>query len=182
MRTGAVSAIGLVRVVRWAERAVRHLLALVALSLVALNVVGSMGRYTDLFTISWADEVQLFLLIWGVGLGAFVVSLRKAHLTMDVVFATLPTRMQRTLEGLIAIVSALLLGFVGVQSWRFVDLMAAIDQRSMAAALPMTVPHSAVLAGCAAMILALLVRAYLALRGVDANAALDARDAPRDQG
>ena len=175
MRT-AVSEAWLVRVVRRTERAIRHLLALVAVSLVLLNVTGSVGRYTDLFTISWADEVQLFVLIWGVALGAFVVSLRKAHLTMDVLFTTLPVRMQRPLEGLIATVSASVLGFVIVQSWRFIELMASIDQRSMAAALPMTIPHSAVLVGFAAMILALLVRAYLGLRGVDVNAALDASD------
>ncbi len=181
MREAAVAEVGLVRAVRWTERAVRHLLALVAVSLVALNVVGSMGRYTDLLTISWADEVQLFLLIWGVGLGAFVVSLRKAHLTMDVLFTTLPARMQRGLEVVIAIVSVVVLGFISVQSWRFIDLMATIDQRSMAAALPMTIPHSAVLTGLAAMILALLVRAYLALRGVDVNASLDARGASSDE-
>ena len=174
MRTGAVAGARLVRIVRAAERTVRHLLAFIAVSLVLLNVVGSVGRYTDLFTISWADEVQVFLLIWGVGIGAFLVSLRKAHLTMDVLFSSLSVRAQRGLEVLIAIVSALVLGFVIVQSWRFIALMASIDQRSMAAALPMTIPHSAVLAGFAAMILALLVRAYFALRGVDVNAALDA--------
>ncbi len=169
----------LVRIVRGAERAIRHLLAFIAVGLVLLNVVGSVGRYTDLYTISWADEVQLFMLIWGVALGAFVVSLRKAHLTMDILFTSLPVRMQRLLEVLIATVSALVLGFVIVQSWRFIALMASIDQRSMAAALPMTIPHSAVLVGFAAMILALLVRAYLGLRGVDVNAALDARAAPQ---
>ncbi len=179
MRIDAVTETRLVRIVRHAERVIRHLLAFIAVSLVLLNVVGSIGRYTDFYTISWADEVQVFMLVWGVALGAFVVSLRKAHLTMDILVTSLPRRMQRLLEVLIATVSTLVLGFVIVQSWDFIGLMANIDQRSMAAALPMTIPHSAVLVGFAAMILALLVRAYLGLHGVDVNAALDA---PRSKG
>jgi len=150
-----------------AEAWVRHLLALIMVFLVALNLVALVGRHFPWYTLSWADEVMTFAMVWGVALGLFSVSLRKAHLSMDLLFISLPRGARRVLEVLIATVTIGVTGFVMLQSWRFIQAMAQVDMRSMAAQMPMAIPHSALLIGFGLIIIAMLVRLYLTLAGID---------------
>ncbi len=143
----------------------RHLLAALMIALVLVNVAAAAGRYLRLFTWPWADELMLFGMIWGVALGAFLVTLRRGHLAMDLVIARLPRALRRALEILVAVVTVALLGYVMVQSASFISTLISVDQRSMAAQAPMWVAHIAVPTSFGLMIAAACARAYVALAG-----------------
>jgi TRAP-type C4-dicarboxylate transport system permease small subunit len=152
----------LARVSALAERAIRHAMAAVVAFLVLLNVAAAFGRYVQWYTWPWADEMLLFTMVWGVALGLYAVTLRSGHLAMDLVVQLLPARLQHLVQVLVATVSFVLIGYVVVQSCAFIRTVAAVDMRSMAAQIPMAIPHSGVLVGFLLMMLALAVRAVVA--------------------
>jgi TRAP-type C4-dicarboxylate transport system permease small subunit len=145
-----------------AERGIRHAMAAIIVFLVLLNVAAAFGRYVQWYTWPWADEALLFTMVWGVALGLYAVTLRGGHLAMDLVLRLLPARLQRLAQVLVATVSFVLIGYVVVQSRAFIQIVAAVDMRSMAAQIPMTIPHTGVLVGLVLMMLALAVRAVVA--------------------
>lgn len=144
------------------ERAIRHLMAAVIAFLVLLNVAAAVGRYGGWYTLPWADEVLLFVMVWGIALGLYAVTLRGGHLAMDLVAQRLPPRVRDPLQAVVATASFALVAFVAVQSHAFIASVAAADMRSMTGAIPMAVPHSGLLAGLLLMLLALALRAIVA--------------------
>lgn len=132
--------------------------------LVALNAATALGRYLFGVGVTWADELLQYMLILGVSLGIFLVTLRNEHLTMDLVVTRLPAKLARAIDVLVTTISIAILSYVIVQSWRFIGQIAAIDQTSMAMQIPMAVPHSALALGFALMVLALAARALAAKR------------------
>jgi TRAP-type C4-dicarboxylate transport system permease small subunit len=148
------------------EQAIRHLMAAVIAVLVLLNVAATVGRYARWYTWPWADEVLLFTLVWGIGLGLYAVTLRGGHLAMDLVAQRLPARMRDPLQAVVATASFALIAFVAVQSHAFIQAVAAADMRSMTGEIPMAIPHSGLLAGFLLMLLALALRAVLAVARV----------------
>lgn len=149
-----------------AERAVRHAMAAIVAFLVLLNVASAFGRYVRWYTWPWADEVLLFTLVWGIALGLYAVTLRGGHLAMDLLVRLLPARLQRGLQVVVGAGSLAVMAYVTVQSRAFIETVRAVDMRSMAAQIPMAIPHSGLLAGFLLMIAATLVLAVLALAGV----------------
>jgi TRAP-type C4-dicarboxylate transport system permease small subunit len=144
------------------ERAIRHAMAAIVFFLVGLNVAGAFGRYVQWYTWPWADEALLFTMVWGIALGLYAVTLRGGHLAMDLVVRALPAPAQRSAQALVAVVSFALIGYVVLQSRAFIQTVAAADMRSMAAQIPMTIPHAALAVGFVLMLLALAVRAVAA--------------------
>ena len=145
------------------ERAIRHAMAAIVAFLVLLNVASAFGRYVQWYTWPWADEVLLFTMVWGVALGLYPVTLQGSHLAMDLVARRFPGRAQPALQALVATASFLLIAYVAVQSRGFIETVAAVDMRSMAAQIPMWIPHAGILTGFLLMMLALAVRAIVAL-------------------
>jgi TRAP-type C4-dicarboxylate transport system permease small subunit len=145
------------------ERTIRHAMAAIVAFLVLLNVAAAFGRYVQWYTWPWADEVLLFTMVWGVALGLYPVTLQGSHLAMDLVARRFPERAQPALQALVATGSFLLIAYVAVQSRGFIQTVAAVDMRSMAAQIPMWIPHAGILAGFLLMMLALAVRAIVAL-------------------
>jgi len=148
------------------ERAIRHLMAAAIAVLVLLNVAATVGRYARWYTWPWADEVLLFTLVWGIGLGLYAVTLRGGHLAMDIVAQRLPARVRHPLQAVVAMASFALIAFVAAQSRAFIEAVAAAGMRSMSGEIPMAIPHSGLLAGFLLMLLALALRAIAAVARV----------------
>ncbi len=140
------------------ERALLALLGLVMAGIVALNFSNVAGRYLLSSPVPAADEIMTFAMVWGVFLGAGVVTLRGAHLRMDLVLGLLPARARRLAEALATACLLLVLGFIAVQSLEYLETVGAIGLTSMAAGLPMSWVHAAVPIGFGLMILAALLR------------------------
>src|SRR5207244_4114364 len=110
------------------------------------------------YAIFWTEEVLVFIMIWGVFIGAAAAAYDRAHLNMDLFSASIPRGVQAFLN--IGIVIALLAccAFMMTQSWQVVRLFYEGGSVSVAAGVPKWIPHTAVLAGFALMAIAVLAR------------------------
>ena len=127
--------------------ALEKLLGLALIAAVAFNFVNVVGRYVFGTTFLSADEVQIYIMVYIAFLGAAVATWRRVHLRMDVLAQRLPKAVQRALAGAELALILLLAGFVLYESSQYVVQMARIDARSNNAAIPMWIPHSAIVAG-----------------------------------
>lgn len=142
------------------ERGLVVLLGVLMLFIVGLNVANVAGRYIFSTPVPAADEIMTFAMVWGVFLGAAVVTLRGTHLTMDLVVGLLPPRAQRVAEAVGAVALVVILGFIALQSVEYLDVIGTIGLTSMAAGLPMAWVHAAIPVGFGLMALAALLRLF----------------------
>ena len=144
----------------------RYFAGLLLLAGVAVNFANVIGRYLFGSAIFWAEEIMVFLLIWGVFVGAVAVAWRGGHLRMDLFSTRLETPWREAVNALTVIAFIGCSVFVAIQSWGVTMLFARSGQVSVTAGVPMTVPHAALLLGFVAMVIAVLVRlrAYLSGR------------------
>jgi len=146
----------LYRLPRWIMGA----LMLLGVALIAANVV---SRYFFGAAIFWAEEILVFMSMWGVFLGMVAVTFRGEHLSMDLFSSRLAGRARLALNALVWVTLLACCVFVAVQSWKTVTLFVQAGQVSIAAGVPKAIPHAALLAGfaLAALAAAVRVRAYI---------------------
>lgn len=130
---------------------------------VALNFVNAFMRYVVGDSIMWVEEIMVFTMIFLVMVGMVVVTARSEHLSIDVFSSIAPPSVQRALRLLTGLVMCLACGYLAVQSGTIVALMLRLGQTSVAARLPMWIPHSFVLF---AMVLSSLAGALLFVREI----------------
>jgi TRAP-type transport system small permease protein len=128
-------------------------LALAFIFAVCLNFANVVGRYGFGRSIDGADELQVYIMVWMAFAGAAVVSWRRSHLRMDVLVRFLPSRIQVFLRVFEAILLMAMAGFALWQSWSYTAQMLALGRKSDVAAIPMWIPHSAVVVGFGLMAL-----------------------------
>jgi C4-dicarboxylate transporter, DctQ subunit len=134
---------------------------------VAISFSNVVARYVFGNAIFWAEEVLVFVMIWGVFIGVAAAAYERAHLNMDLFSNTISGRVKRLLNA--AMVATLLgcCGFMIVQSWQVVSLFWQGGSVSVSAGVPKWIPHTALLAGFTLTALAVLVRlrCYLSAKG-----------------
>lgn len=165
------------RVLQSARKVSITLLGFVMLAGIAINFGNAVYRYGFGGTFRWAEEVMVFGLIFIVMFGS-VVAVAVAgneHLRINVVTEVLPTRIVLVLDGLILVLTTVLFALLAYYSLNVVELMLRLGQTSVAARIPMWIPHSfmllsfagsAVIAACR---LALLI-ADAARKGMERTA------------
>lgn len=139
---------------------VERILAVALLCGIALNFVNVIGRYFGGFALNGADEVEIYILIWIAFLGAAAITWRQLHLRMDVLINACPARFQFLVSLFEAIVFVAVAGFVGWQSFKYVERIYALGAVSDIAHIPTWIPHSAVPVSFALMVLAVLLRTF----------------------
>lgn len=130
-------------------RVIERTLAAAFIFAVCLNFANVVGRYGFDRGFVWADEAQVFVMIWMTFLGAAAATARNIHLRMDVLIRRLPPRVQTAGAALETILVSVLCGFVAWLSLEYLMRIARLGQTSDAAGIPMWIPHSAVTAGFA---------------------------------
>ena len=139
-------------------RLVRGILGTMMIVGVFLNLVNVIGRYVFLKPIIWAEEILTYGLVWVVMLGATLVTWRANHLKMDAIYDLMPQTLKRVINVLVNL-SIIACGvFVVSQSYIFVSFLNRVGQKSVAAEIPMTLAHGAVLVGFILVILVVLIK------------------------
>lgn len=141
-----------------ALRAIYAVLGCVMLAGVLLNLANVIGRYALARPIFWAEEVLVALTIWGVFLGAAVVTWRCDHLNMDLFSARVRGGARIALNAVIGLTLACVCAFIAWQSFTIVQLFAQTEAVSAGAQIPKVIPHSALLVGFSLSALAVLIR------------------------
>lgn len=101
------------------------LLMMVMTSLVLLNVI---TRYGFQFSLTWAEELSRFLMIWVTYLGAGLALRAGNHVAFEYVQSLLPSRVVPWVRALIALGILVFLGFLAYYGWEFSQL--TMRQRS----------------------------------------------------
>lgn len=125
---------------------------------VAICFSNVVARYVFGFALFWAEEVMVFLAIWGVFIGVAAAAYDRAHLNMDLFSQSFTGHSRAVLNWAM---TATLLGcsaFMLLQSWQVVSLFYQGGVVSVSAGVPKWIAHAAVPAGFALMALAVLVR------------------------
>ena len=146
------------RVMQGALSVARFIIGSLILFSMALNCANVVGRHIFLSPIIWAEETMVFIMVWLVFIGAFLVSWDGRHLKMDLLSATLPERWKRILNLISTTLFVLVCGFVVIQSYPVTALMNRFGQKSVVAGFPMVIPHAAVTLGFALMVIAVAIR------------------------
>jgi TRAP-type C4-dicarboxylate transport system permease small subunit len=150
----------LVRLADGASRAVDLILGLGMIAAVLLNFANVMGRYVFGIAIVGADELLIYAMIATIFLGAISVTWKDAHLRLDVLVDGMPPWLQSAARRGAHLVLALLCCIVGYAAAHMAWEMARFDQRSLAAGIPMVVPHGAVAIGLFLMAVMALLRSF----------------------
>lgn len=135
---------------------------------VALNGANVIGRYFFGSPIFWAEEVMVYLSIWGVFIGIIAVAYKGEHLSMDLFSARLTGAPAIALYVVITIVLAISCFYTATQSWQIVRMFFETGAVSNAAGVPKAIPHSALLIGFGLTALAAVVRIVAQFKSVDA--------------
>ena len=99
-----------------------------------------------------------FILLWCVFLGAALVTWNDEHLRMNILLDRLPPRWQEALRIASGLCMLGILAFILVQSIRIVSLFIGYGQQAAVTELPIAIPHLAIPAGFALMLLAIAAR------------------------
>ena len=148
------------RAVNAAAKALETLLALALIGAVLLNFVNVIRRYGFGNTMTIADEVQTYAMVYIAFLGAAIASWRGLHLRMDVLIQRLPKGVKRALsiaETALVIVLGALVTWV---AWNYVGQMYSLGARSQSAGIPMWLPHTAIVAGFGLMVLVSILQVF----------------------
>jgi TRAP-type C4-dicarboxylate transport system permease small subunit len=125
---------------------------------IAVNFANVIGRYFFNYSIYWAEEVMLFLMVGCVFLGNGVVAWSGRQLRMDVIVGMMPAQVQKVLALLSELTFIVVAGFIVVFSWPVIRDLWSFDQRSQSAELPMVIPQIMVPIGLSIMAFLVIVR------------------------
>ncbi|CAN5783809.1 hypothetical protein BH23DEI1_BH23DEI1_00010 [soil metagenome] len=129
------------------NEAVVVVLMAVMTSLVLLNVV---TRYGFQFSVTWAEELSRFLMIWVTYVGAGLALRKGNHVAFEYVQSLLPPRVVPFLRAGIAMAILVFLAFLAYYGWEFSQL--TMRQRSAVLGVPrglvgLAIPIGAVVFG-----------------------------------
>lgn len=130
----------------------------VMLAGVAISFSNVIARYVFGSAFFWAEEVLVFLMIWGVFIGVAAAAYQRAHLNMDLFSSNISGRLRRFLDGAMVLVLLLCCGFMLVQSWQVVSLFWRGGVVSVSAGVPKWIAHLAIPVGFALMAIAVVAR------------------------
>jgi TRAP-type C4-dicarboxylate transport system permease small subunit len=125
---------------------------------VAINFSNVISRYVFGNALFWVEEILVFMVIWSVFIGIASIAYKGAHLKMDLVSAHIGNPWKTIINGIMVTAFILCCVFVILQSYEVVSLMGRLGQVSVAASVPMIIPHAALLIGFGLMILAVIIR------------------------
>ena len=143
----------------------RGVMGIVMLAGVAICFANVLARYLFGYALFWAEEVMVFLIIWGVFIGAASAAYDRAHLNMDLFSSAFRGSFLAFLNLSVVVVLLACCAFMIVQSWQVVTLFYQGGVRSVSAGVPKWISHSALPVGFALMALAVLTRLPLYLHG-----------------
>ncbi len=129
----------------------------------AINFANVIGRYLFGAAIFWTEEILVFIVIWSVFVAVPSITYHGDHVRMDLFAARFRPPWTRIVNGAVAVLFVAGGVFVVVQSSRVVALHLRTGAVSVAAGVPLAIPHAALLVGFALTVLAVLarVRAYV---------------------
>ena len=125
---------------------------------IAINFANVIARYFFFQAFYWAEEVLIYMTLWGVILACATITYQGRHIRMDL-FSTL---MRSPLKEIVGALTALLMicasVYVVLQSYYVVGLFWRSGEVSISAGIPLVIPHIAVPLAFTLMAVAVVLR------------------------
>ena len=138
--------------------AIKVLIGILMLSAIAINFANVIARRLFDAPFIWAEEILVFIIVWMVYAGAVLISWQGKHLAMDLVSSRLRGLAGVCVQMLSAIILMALSIFVVSHSYGIILTFMETGQRSIAADIPMYVPHLAIPLGFVLVFIATILR------------------------
>jgi TRAP-type C4-dicarboxylate transport system permease small subunit len=132
---------------------------------IAINVANVVGRYIFSRPVDWAEEVLIYLIVWGVFISLGSITYQGIHLRMDLLVMRVKGWLRVFLGGLTAILMLVCSVFMLFQTFSILRLYIASGETSMGAKIPLVYPHTALLVGFAGLAAAVIIRFRCYLTG-----------------
>lgn len=144
------------------DRLERTLVGLLGALAMLVGLVQVAGRYFfPEHAISWAEEVIVYLVVWGVMIISSQLVRTDGHVRPDLVLRILPPGAQRWLEAFNCLVALAFSAGMVWYGWQIVDTSLLLDERSSTdLEFPMWIYYAALPAGGALMVVRYLIRLY----------------------
>jgi TRAP-type C4-dicarboxylate transport system permease small subunit len=136
----------------------RHLAAILLGCSVLVNFANIIGRYFFSVSITWAEEIMLFLMVGCVFTGCCAVAWEGRHIRMDVLVTMMPKPVREALELAFELLLIATSALVAIFAWPVVSQLAEFDERSAAANFPMVIPQAMIPIGYTLMAFFVAVR------------------------
>ncbi|WP_193178550.1 TRAP transporter small permease [Oricola nitratireducens] len=152
--------------------AVEWVLGLVLIGVVLINVVNATGRYLFSASMTGADELMVFIMIFVVMVGAVLALAGRRHICVNLLPSYATGRRLHFLYVVHDLIGLAATSYAFHASWLFVSKIARLGTKSMTLGIPMTIPHSALLIGFGAMAVisfVCLIRDLFLLAGAPAS-------------
>jgi TRAP-type C4-dicarboxylate transport system permease small subunit len=125
---------------------------------IAINFANVIARYFLFEALYWAEEVLIYMILWGVILAAATITYQGIHIRMDVFSVMFRPAIKYAVNALTALLMICASLYVVIQSYQVVGLFWRSGEVSITASIPLVIPHIAVPVGFALIALAVLVR------------------------
>jgi len=148
----------LLTIVHTAIAIARSVAAILLCASVAINFANIIGRYFFSVSISWAEEIMLFLMCGCVFLGVGPVSWANRHIRMDIIVNMMPPPIKKFLDLLAELAFIATAILVIIFAAPVIADLAAFDERSQAANFPLVIPQAMIPIGFTIMALLVAIR------------------------
>lgn len=139
-------------------RAIRVLIGLLLVVSVLVNFANIVGRYAFHAPLVGAEEMMIFLMIAIVFLGTAVVAREGRHIKMDILVGLLPAPAQKVIHALVELLAIVVAGVITYLAIPLIQHLAAFNERSQAANIPLAIPQALIPVGFTLLILATVAR------------------------
>jgi C4-dicarboxylate transporter, DctQ subunit len=153
------------------DRAERLLIGLLGALAMLVGLVQVVGRYVaPRYAISWAEEVIVYLIVWGIMLAASQLVRTDGHVRPDLLLRAVPPRAQRWMEVTNCIAAVLFCAGLAWYGWSIVETSFALDERSSSdLQFPIWLYSAAIPTGAVLMSGRYLIRLYRYLFAFDSS-------------
>ncbi|MGO8909060.1 MAG: TRAP transporter small permease [Bradyrhizobium sp.] len=151
------------------DRAERFLIGLLGALAMLIGLVQVVGRYVaPRYAISWAEEVIVYLIVWGIMLAASQLVRTDGHVRPDLVLRAVPAPIQRWMEVINCIAALAFCVGLAWYGWSIVATSWQLDERSSSdLQFPMWLYSAAIPTGATLMTGRYLIRLYRYLFAFD---------------
>jgi TRAP-type C4-dicarboxylate transport system permease small subunit len=127
------------------------------LIVVGINVINAMGRYLFGYSITGADELMVYAVVWMVMAGAIISLANRDHISVNLLPTYATGRFRRILHIVHDLAAVLACSYATYASYGFLAKISRLGTTSMGLGIPMSVPHMALLVGFAGLTLTALI-------------------------
>ena len=139
--------------------AIKVLIGVLMLAAISINFANVIARRVFDAPLIWAEEILVFIIVWMVYTGAVLISWQGKHLAMDLVSSSLKGWPRIFVQALSTLILLGLSVFVVSHSYDIILTFVDTGQRSIAAGIPMYVPHFAIPLGFVLIFIATVLKA-----------------------